>query len=79
MIIGVPAEIEDNESRGAVSRTSRDAWTNATLPYALQIAEQGWREAVVARTAMAKGMNVIGGWVVCRGVAGARLGLSQEE
>ena len=43
---------------GAVARTSTYALTNATLPYALRIANQGVKQAVAGDPALAKGVNV---------------------
>lgn len=56
---------------GAVPRTSTIALTNATLPYALQIAGKGWKQACTASTALKKGLNVVNGKVVYEGVAEA--------
>ena len=56
---------------GAVPRTSTIALTNATLPYALQIAEKGWKQACTESTPLRKGLNVVGGKVVYKGVADA--------
>ena len=56
---------------GAVPYTSTIALTNATLPYAVRLANQGWREACAADAGLAKGLNVVGGKVVYRGVAEA--------
>lgn len=56
---------------GAVPRTSTYALTNATLPYALQLANRGFVEAVKKDTALAKGVNVYKGEVTCDGVASA--------
>jgi alanine dehydrogenase len=53
---------------GAVARTSTLALTNATLPYALAIAGKGWRKATADDPALAKGLNVINGEIVCDGV-----------
>ena len=44
---------------GAVPRTSTLALTNATFPYALQLAGSGWREAVRENTSLAWGVNVV--------------------
>lgn len=54
---------------GAVPRTSTFALTNATLPYALLIADQGWREAIRHNPALATGINVIEGQVAYEAVA----------
>lgn len=56
---------------GAVPRTSTQALTNATLPYALQIAGKGWKKACCENLTLAKGLNVIEGKVVYQGVAEA--------
>jgi alanine dehydrogenase len=56
---------------GAVPRTSTYALTNVTLPYALQIANKGWRKAMLDNAALAKGANVVGGHVVYEAVAQA--------
>lgn len=59
---------------GAVPRTSTYALTNVTLPYALQLANKGWRKAIADNPALAKGVNVVEGHVVYEAVAQA-LGL----
>ncbi len=56
---------------GAVARTSTIALTNATLPYALQIADKGWEKALAEDPALAKGLNVCDGKVVYKPVAEA--------
>ncbi|HWH29118.1 MAG TPA: alanine dehydrogenase [Mycobacteriales bacterium] len=56
---------------GAVPNTSTYALTNVTLPYAVGIADRGWRGAVEADPALAQGVNVVGGEVVYRPVAEA--------
>jgi alanine dehydrogenase len=56
---------------GAVPRTSTYALTNATLPYALQLANQGFVEAMKSNAALAKGVNIYKGKVICEGVASA--------
>jgi alanine dehydrogenase len=56
---------------GAVAKTSTLALTNATLPYALQIANQGWKGAMQANEEIRKGANVIGGKVTYKAVAEA--------
>ncbi len=60
---------------GAVPRTSTLALTNATLPYAVQIANQGWKKAMQDNREIALGANVIDGKVTYKGVAEA-FGLS---
>jgi alanine dehydrogenase len=61
---------------GAVPSTSTNALTNATTRYVLALAELGWEEAVTADVALAKGVNVARGHVVCGPVATAH-GLPQ--
>ena len=56
---------------GAVPRTSTLALTNATLPYAIKLANQGWQAACRADGALRLGLNVIDGKVVYAGVAEA--------
>ncbi|MGD9522486.1 MAG: alanine dehydrogenase [Gemmatimonadales bacterium] len=56
---------------GAVPRTSTLALTNATLPYAIKLANQGWQAACKADGALRLGLNVIDGKVVYAGVAEA--------
>jgi len=56
---------------GAVPYTSTLALTNATLQYAIQLADKGWKKACQDNAALAKGLNVVKGKVVYRGVAQA--------
>lgn len=56
---------------GAVARTSTFALTNATLPYALKLANLGYAEAIRTDLAVARGVNVIQGKVTYRAVAEA--------
>jgi len=56
---------------GGVPRTSTLALTNATLPYAVQLANKGWKRALKDDPALAKGLNVVDGKVVYRAVADA--------
>jgi alanine dehydrogenase len=56
---------------GAVPHTSTHALTNATLPYAMAIANLGWREAMRADRALALGLNAVGGRLVSAPVAEA--------
>jgi len=44
---------------------------NATLPYALAIANKGWLNAVKQDASLAKGVNVLDGKITCKGVAEA--------
>jgi alanine dehydrogenase len=63
---------------GAVPHTSTYALTNVTLPYAVAIADLGWEEAVRRDSALAGGVNVVGGSVVSAPVAEAH-GLAAGE
>lgn len=56
---------------GAVARTSTLALTNATIEYALRIADRGWQDALRADPGFAKGLNVFDGKVTFKGVAEA--------
>jgi alanine dehydrogenase len=56
---------------GAVAKTSTLALTNATLPYALEIATKGWRLAMRENPEIKPGANVVQGEVTCSGVATA--------
>ena len=56
---------------GAVPYTSTLALTNATLPYAIQLANKGWRKACAESAELLKGLNVVQGKVVYQGVAEA--------
>ncbi len=56
---------------GAVPRTSTLALTNATLPYAIELANKGWKQACIDNVPLRKGLNVVDGKVVYEGVAEA--------
>ena len=56
---------------GAVPNTSTWALTNATLPYAVRLANQGWRTALADSPALALGLNTHAGQVTYQGVADA--------
>ena len=56
---------------GAVPYTSTIALTNATLPYAIQLAEKGWKRACQENEPLRLGLNVVNGKVVYKGVADA--------
>jgi len=56
---------------GAVPYTSTVALTNATLPYAIQLAGKGWKKACNDDNSLKLGLNVINGKVVYKGVADA--------
>ena len=60
---------------GAVPHTSTYALTNVTLPYAVEIADRGWREALRSDSSFAPGLNVHEGVITCQPVAEAH-GLS---
>jgi alanine dehydrogenase len=56
---------------GAVPYTSTVALTNATLPYALQLANKGWKDACRDNRELRLGLNIVGGDVVYQAVADA--------
>ena len=56
---------------GAVPFTSTQALTNATLPYCVQVANKGWKKACADSEELKKGLNVVHGKVVYKGVADA--------
>ena len=56
---------------GAVPYTSTVALTNATLPYALRIADKGWREACKEDKGLAEGVNMVDGMITYQAVAKA--------
>jgi alanine dehydrogenase len=56
---------------GAVPYTSTIALTNATLPYAIQLANKGWANACRDNEELKLGLNVVNGKVVYQGVADA--------
>jgi alanine dehydrogenase len=56
---------------GAVPYTSTIALTNATLPYALQLANKGWKKACEDNLELKLGLNVVNGKVVYKAVAEA--------
>ncbi|SOD74184.1 alanine dehydrogenase [Jatrophihabitans sp. GAS493] len=57
---------------GAVPHTSTYALTNVTLPYALELANQGWRDALRSDPALALGLNTHEGAVTNEPVAAAQ-------
>ena len=63
---------------GGVPRTSTLALTNATFPYALTLANKGWKQALKEDGALLKGLNVADGKVTYRGVAEA-FGMEYHE
>jgi len=56
---------------GAVPYTSTVALTNATLPYAIELANKGWKKACSENRELQLGLNIINGDVVYKGVADA--------
>jgi alanine dehydrogenase len=62
---------------GAVPHTSTYALTNVTLPYTLELANHGWRDALRADPSFAGGLNTHAGVVTCQPVAEAH-GLSYK-
>jgi len=56
---------------GGVAKTSTMALTNATLPYALEIADKGWKKAFRENPEIKLGANVVKGKVTYKGVADA--------
>ena len=63
---------------GAVPNTSTTALTNATLKYALALADKGWRKACKEDKALYRGLNIVNGKVVFKAVADV-FGLEYEE
>ena len=56
---------------GAVPCTSTLALTNATLPYAVKLADMGWKKACETDSGLKKGLNIVDGKVVFPAVAEA--------
>lgn len=56
---------------GALPRTSTLALNNATLPYAVEIANKGWKKAMQENSDIKRGANVVEGMVTYEGVAEA--------
>jgi alanine dehydrogenase len=54
---------------GAVPRTSTLALTNATLPYALRLAEKGWQRAAEEDDGFAAGVSIVDGEITSPPVA----------
>lgn len=55
----------------AVAKTSALALTNATLPYAVEIANKGWKKVIKQNPEIKYGANVVNGKVTYKGVAEA--------
>jgi alanine dehydrogenase len=56
---------------GGVPRTSTLALTNATFPYAKELAKKGWKQALKENPALKKGLNIVDGKVTYPAVAEA--------
>lgn len=56
---------------GAVPCSSTLALTNATLPYALRLADMGWKDACKADPGLAEGVNIVDGKITFEAVAAA--------
>ena len=56
---------------GGVPRTSTLALTNATFPYAMQLARKGWKKALRDSVPLQRGLNIVEGEVTYPGVAEA--------
>ncbi len=56
---------------GAVAKTSTLALTNATLPYAVEIANKGWERAMKENVEIRRGANVVNGNITYKGVSDA--------
>ncbi|WP_017186435.1 alanine dehydrogenase [Alkalibacillus haloalkaliphilus] len=56
---------------GAVPRTSTIGLTNVTVPYALQLANKGYKQAVLDNASLSKGVNTLDGYVTYKAVADA--------
>src|SRR3569623_679443 len=54
---------------GAVAHTSTWALTHATLPYVLELANKGWRQALKDNAGLRDGLNVCAGKITHRHVA----------
>lgn len=63
---------------GAVPKTSTIGLTNATIPYTLQIANKGYKQASLDNPALMRGINVLNGHVTIKGVADS-IGLDHKD
>ena len=63
---------------GGVPRTSTLALTNATFPYAMKLANKGWKQALKEDSALLRGLNCVDGKITYRGVAEA-FGMEYHE
>ncbi len=57
---------------GAVPRTSTFALTNATLPYALKLANEGFKDAIASDKGLKEGVNTYGGYLTYEAVASSQ-------
>ena len=64
--------------RSGVPRTSTLALTNATFPYAMKLANKGWKQALKEDPALLRGLNCVDGKITYRGVAEA-FGMAYHE
>ena len=56
---------------GAVPMTSTEALTNATVSYAIELANKGWKKACKENEPLRKGLNIVDGDIVYKAVADA--------
>lgn len=63
---------------GAVPHTSTTALTNATLKYAIALADKGWKQACKDNKALYRGLNIVNGKIVFKAIADV-FGLEYEE
>lgn len=56
---------------GAVGRTSTYALANVTLPYVLELANNGWEQAVEKNQTLARGLNIVDGKICFKAIADA--------
>lgn len=54
---------------GAVAYTSTVALTNATMPYAIALADKGWKQACKDEESLLRGLNIVDGHVTFKAVA----------
>ena len=64
-----PTYIVDEVVPGAVARTSTVALNNATLPFIIKLAQQGYRQALLSDPNLLHGLNVMEGKLTCKEVA----------
>ena len=54
---------------GLVARTATDSLTNATLPYVVEIANKGWKQACIDTPALKKGLQCANGQIISKDIA----------